>query len=62
MLLALSSCAREETETTVVYYNLLDANGRQVNVRKNESALEKNGKTDHGSSSGSIVSAVGLRE
>jgi hypothetical protein len=31
-LLTLASCAKEESETTIVYYNLLDANGRQVNV------------------------------
>ena len=31
-LSTLSSCAKEETETSIVYYNLLDANGSQVNV------------------------------
>ena len=31
-LFTLSSCVKEETETTIEYYNLLDASGRQVNV------------------------------
>ncbi len=31
-LFTLSSCAKEKSETTILYYNLLDANGRQVNV------------------------------
>ena len=34
-LFTLSSCAKEETETTIEYYNLLDASGRQVNVSAN---------------------------
>ena len=36
-LFTLSSCAQEETETTIEYYNLLDASGRQVNVSANVS-------------------------
>jgi len=34
-LFTLSSCAQEESETSIMYYNLLDANGRQVNVSAN---------------------------
>lgn len=32
MLLLFSSCVQEESETTILYYNTLDANGQQVNV------------------------------
>ena len=34
-LFILSSCAKEENQTTIEYYNLLDANGRQVNISTN---------------------------
>lgn len=35
MLLILSSCAKEETKTSIMYYDLLDASGNQVNVSVN---------------------------
>lgn len=43
-LFTLSSCAQEETETTIEYYNLLDASGRQVNVSANVSQESTNSK------------------
>ena len=35
ILFTFSSCVKEETETSIMYYNLLDANGNQVNVSVN---------------------------
>ena len=35
ILFSFSSCVKEESETSVMYYNLLDANGNQVNVSVN---------------------------
>lgn len=31
-LFTFSSCVKEESETSIMYYNFLDANGNQVNV------------------------------
>ena len=35
VLITFSSCVEEKTETSIMYYNLLDASGNQVNVSVN---------------------------
>ena len=35
VLVMFSSCVEEKTETSIMYYNLLDAGGNQVNVSVN---------------------------
>ena len=44
ILFSFSSCVKEETETSIMYYNLLDANGNQVNVSVNSTPDTSNPK------------------